>query len=81
MRDQYIRKGHLKAERSLHAVLRTSEPGFALARSWAGHEAGIAALREQIAFLADLLHGAIEHLSEAGRAAESKRIEDALMGT
>jgi hypothetical protein len=73
-------EGYLPGESFSHHWLEKQQPGFALARSWAGFENEVRVLREQIERLVGVCEMAAAALVAAGQDAEARRIRRALRG-
>ena len=78
--SEYKAKGYEPGDRFWHNYLREKTPGFALARYWAGHEAEVARLREEIERLRSLVKSAADVLERSGKEPEGWRLRGALDG-
>jgi hypothetical protein len=73
-------RGYLPGESVSHLLLEKHQPAFSLARSWAGFENEIKALRAQIERLARICEMAAYALEAAGQESEARRVRRAIKG-
>ena len=73
-------RGNVPGDRYLHDLLRQYQPGWALARQWAGFEREVEELQKEIARLRGLVSRAVYELKDAGAEDKSRRLLRALDG-
>jgi hypothetical protein len=78
--EELRRRGDVPGVRYLHEVLRQYQPGWALARQWAGFSA-VEELQKEIARLRSLVSRAAYELKNAGAEDKSRRLLRALDGS
>ena len=78
--EELRRRGNVPGDRYLHDVLRQYQPGWALARQWAGFDRAIEGLQKEIARLRGLVSRAAYELKDAGADDKSRRLLRALDG-
>src|SRR4051794_4119795 len=67
-------RGSAPGERYLHDLLRQYQPGWALARQWAGFEREVEELRQELARLRGLVSMAAYDLKAAGSESKARRL-------
>jgi hypothetical protein len=77
--EELKRRGNVPGDRYLHDVLRQYQPGWALARQWAGFDRAVEELQKEIARLRSLISRAHE-LKDSGAEDKSRRLLRALDG-
>jgi hypothetical protein len=78
--EELKRRGSVPGDRYLHDVLRQYQPGWALARQWAGFDRAVEELQKEIARLRSLVSRAAYELKDAGAEDKSRRLLRALDG-
>lgn len=78
--EELRRRGNVPGDRYLHDVLRQYQPGWALARQWAGFDRAVEELQKEIARLRSLVSRAAYELKDAGAEGKSRRLLRALDG-
>jgi hypothetical protein len=73
-------RGYDPGERIYHQFLREYQPGYALARQWAGFEREVEELRKEIGRLRGLVAMAARDLEEAGAERKAWRLQRAVDG-
>ena len=73
-------RGNVPGDRYLHDLLRQYQPGWALARQWAGFDRAVEELQKEIARLRALVSRAAYELKDAGLEDKSRRLLRALDG-
>jgi hypothetical protein len=73
-------RGNVAGDRYLHDLLRQYQPGWALARQWAGFDRAVDELQKEIARLRSLISRAAYELKDAGAEDKSRRLLRALDG-
>jgi len=72
--EELKRRGYVPGDRYLHDLLRQYQPGWALARQWAGFDREVEELQKVIAGLRSLVSRAASELREAGAEDKSRRL-------
>ncbi len=78
--EELRRRGNVPGDRYLHSLLREYQPGWALARQWAGFDRAVEELQKEIARLRSLVSRAASELKDAGAEDRSRRLLRALDG-
>ena len=78
--EELKRAGNVPGDRYLHDLLRDYQPGWALARQWAGFEREVEELQKEIGRLRSLVSRAASELREAGAEGKGRRLLRALDG-
>ena len=78
--EELRRRGNVPGDRYLHDLLREYQPGWALARQWAGFDRAVEELQKEIARLRSLVSRAAYELKDAGAEDKSRRLLRALDG-
>jgi hypothetical protein len=78
--EELRRRGNVPGDRYLHDVLRQYQPGWALARQWAGFDRAVEELQKEVARLRGLVSRAAYELKDAGAEDKSRRLLRALDG-
>ena len=78
--EELKRRGNVAGDRYLHDVLRQYQPGWALARQWAGFDRAVEELQKEIGRLRSLVSRAAYELKDAGAEDKSRRLLRALDG-
>jgi hypothetical protein len=73
-------RGYQPGDRYLHNVLRQYQPGWAIARQWAGFDQDVERLEKEITRLRGLVSRAAASLRETGNEQEAHRLLRALKG-
>lgn len=73
-------RGNAPGDRYLHDLLRQYQPGWALARQWAGFDQAAEELKKEIARLRGLVSRAAYELKDVGAEDKSRRLMRALDG-
>ncbi|MDX6647122.1 MAG: hypothetical protein QOK40_2849 [Miltoncostaeaceae bacterium] len=80
-REEELRRGgNVPGDRYLHDVLRQYQPGWALARQWAGFDRAVEELQKEIVRLRSLVFRAAGELEDAGAEEKARRLRRALDG-
>jgi hypothetical protein len=78
--EELRRRGNVPGDRYLHDLLRQYQPGWALARQWAGFDVAVEELQKEIGRLRSLISRAAYEFKDVGAEDKGRRLLRALDG-